>query len=104
MHHFQDKYGYGSGTRFNTHLGFRGDKKAGIWPYISRPTQSLLQKWLREIHGINVYVAYCEYSIKSENTWSFTLDNPTKLQNWQESFNSYEEALGKGLQEALKLI
>lgn len=63
---------------------------------ISAPTQSLLQKWLRETHNIVVLVWY----------------NP-ELQEWEShisekyyesKFETYEEALEKGLQEALKLI
>lgn len=76
--------------------------KAGI--YHSYVTQSLLQKYLREKHKINVTSCYCEYAIKSCNSWNFTLDNPTGRQYWQGNSKTYEEALEKGLQEALKLI
>lgn len=72
--------------------------------YFSAPTQSLLQRWLREVHNINIYVAFCEYVIISENNWKFSFDNPTKQQYWRGKFNSHEEALEAGLQEALKLI
>jgi len=69
---------------------------------ISRPTQSLLQRWLREVHNIIVYVAplipdckewgYCVYHIDT-NYEKNTLFS-----------NTYEEALELALQEALKLI
>jgi hypothetical protein len=75
---------------------------------ISRPTQSLLAKWLREFHGIPItvihfpkydndgIVKYIEYRysiIEKNEVWEETLRHKT-----------YEEALEIGLQEGLKLI
>jgi len=60
-------------------------------------TQSLLQKWLREKHGEHIGVTYMTGS-KTYNT-SLTM----RSMGWS-GFKSYEEALEKGLQEALKLI
>jgi len=59
------------------------------------PTQSLLQKWLREIHNIFITVninLYC--AIFHNNDFYMVTDE----------YNSYEEALEFGLFEALKLI
>jgi hypothetical protein len=67
------------------------------------PTQSLLQKWLREVHNIDILVDsvggvkgyyYCIQDIKTGD----------KLIEWNYDYSIYEEALEKGLQEALKLI
>lgn len=68
------------------------------------PTQSLLQKWLRKKHNIHIwlipseidktYRAYVGYGIKLD-----LLEN-----SFTQSFETYEETLEKGLQEALKLI
>ncbi|ALN97184.1 hypothetical protein [Flavobacterium phage FpV4] len=62
--------------------------------YVSAPTQSQLQKWLREVHNINVYCFTCD-----ENTWlnNIASHNPPVS-------GKYEEVLEIGLQEALKLI
>ena len=72
--------------------------------FILAPTQSLLQKWLREKHRINISVyphlheekiteyAYMIY-INYADTYSEGFD-----------FHTYEESLEYGLQEALKLI
>ena len=49
-------------------------------------------RWFREVHKINPQIAFCEYSIESENSWKFTFDNPTKRQFWQGEFDNYEEA------------
>jgi hypothetical protein len=74
--------------------------------YCLAPTQSLLQKWLRDKHHLNLEV------------FSFTghIDAFEKICTWQTSLawnknddilsdeKTYEEALEIGLQEALKLI
>lgn len=60
--------------------------------------------WFREKYNINIYIAYCQYGINSENGWRFTFDNPTKQQYWQHKCDTYYEALNKAIEEALKLI
>ena len=67
-------------------------------------TQSLLQKWLREKHNIHI-------SIFSENNKFVLLINyynesGDEVEIWLHKgpYNTYEEALEIGLQEALKLI
>ena len=68
--------------------------------YCSAPTQSLLQKWIRETHNLDIiptsnligygYIIYQRYPPKN-----FTNKN---------LYQTYEEALEQGLQEALQLI
>jgi len=90
--------------------------------FFSRPTQSLLQKWLRDVHKIRVLIDFetiddsetayvCnivqdlpEGKDRKKDTWdfynrisSFSMESMT----W---YNTYEEALETGLQGALKLI
>ena len=85
----------------------------GSYPTLSKevlcsaPTQSLLQKWLREVHNIYIEIEHwhnekegfikCGYKVytKHENTGPYIYNN---------KIITYEEALEKGLQEALKLI
>lgn len=83
-------------------------------------SQGLLQRWLREVHNIQIEIIlyhmnggwvgakykYCIYTIcQSEKEW----DNKNEygmeqcFHNENEN-NTYEEALEKGLIEALKLI
>lgn len=62
------------------------------------PTQSLLQKWLREIHKIHLYV----YPYKDH-----AADNNDPIEwksNFGKAYKSYEEALETALFEALKHI
>ena len=67
-----------------------------------RPSQSLLQRWLREEHEIHI-----EPSPDEVHDWQWDLyDLSGNVLNefWREGLKSYEEALEKGLQEALKLV
>jgi hypothetical protein len=65
-------------------------------------TQSLLQKWLRDIHNLHImlYLINKKYwcnlrNIENEDEILFISDL---------NYNSYEKALEAGLQEALKLV
>lgn len=96
---------------FDIHCRFHYDKENGNlyenedFPYNSwngslfAPTQSLLQKWLREKHKLFVYVLdddrINKYYWGVSNLFSSS-ENP--------DFNTYEEALEVGLQQALKFI
>lgn len=69
------------------------------------PTQSLLQKWLREKHNL-----HCLSDVTSTNTWYwkiYCLKTKTMLKTddiYCKIYNTHEEALEVDLQEALKLI
>lgn len=101
----------GSGWKVQEDYMLRQDK------IIEAPTQSLLQKWLREVHQIYVqietdqttYPKFC-YSISrfignpnnlSEKEWYW--DKLPYNENWS-LHREYEEALEEGLQEALKMV
>ena len=66
------------------------------------PTQSLLQKWLRDKHDIIIEIQFDTIS------FGYRIFNPTKSSNYFTSWKwdkwTYEEALEVALQEALKLI
>jgi hypothetical protein len=64
---------------------------------ISAPTQALLQKWLREVHNINVYCQPVDYENTDKWFNNIASHNPPFT-------GTYEEALEVGLQEALTLI
>lgn len=76
----------------------------------SAPIQSLLQKWLREVHNIHINgeVRWNNFN-KKELIYEFWIKDmrevkPSTRVHTEPSILSYEEALEKGLQEALKLI
>ena len=86
-------------------------------PWYFDLTQSLLQKWLREVHKINVESNYlpnvekykCLFipmTLKKPSEYSTPGTAFTSRFNYlgKENYNTYEEALEIGLQEALKLI
>jgi len=80
-----------------------------IFKKYSAPTQSLLQRWLREIHNIHL-----EINVNILREWSFTgydltekrcSEIPALYEAGKDlKCNSYEEALEIGLQKTLKLI
>jgi len=65
-------------------------------------TQSLLQKWLREEHGILVIPDY-NVNLKYYFYW-VVVGVKTKACSDSYAIKTWEKALEKGLQEALKLI
>lgn len=84
-------------TYWHVHITFPNEDE-----FLYAPTQSLLQKWLREKHKIHIEIEYldevlpyrCIVTTISNNTEVFISKFHTK----------YEEALEEGLIEALKLI
>jgi|GEM_PF-619188 len=80
---------------------------------IAAPTQSLLQKWLREVHGIHIQVYVMEKWVDGNNMiiwFEVNLKTTNYLHGLSNvkcnmlEFNSYELALEQGLREALELI
>ena len=73
------------------------------------PTQSLLQKWLRDVHNIEIYV----HKFKPNGAYPkgyYCVSRPlihysNEVKDWIfTNFKTYEEALEIGLQEGLKLL
>ena len=73
--------------------------------YIERPTQSLLQKWLREVHNIHIMIEPY-YNKNKDLVYGFDLllQETEEEDICEDGFKTYEEALEIGLQESLKLI
>jgi len=73
----------------------------------SAPTQSLLQRWLREKHNIE-FISMCGGGEAGIEKWyKFTIPScytPNKKNGASLTSTTYEQALEKGLVEALKLI
>jgi len=70
---------------------------------IARPTQSLLQKWLREVHNIDVYVQPVRFTGYIEiGYYTYSVMGEIPVKNYR--YNSWEEALEVGLLEGLRLI
>ena len=82
----------------------RGEDTSDI-EFVSAPTQSLLSKWLREQHNIDVWVT--PYLDDKKKEYNYMIVNRNidvyDLISGNE-YNTYEEAYEVGLQETLKLI
>lgn len=70
---------------------------------IARPTQSLAQRWFREMRDLYVFV---NFDLLVEGIFRFKIDTPSELiyEEIINHFSTYEEALEIGLLEACKLI
>jgi len=68
---------------------------------IKLPTQSLLQKWLREEHDIKVCVSWVKEKLYNTTQYVYEINHDEYSVG---GYKIYEEALERGLNEALKLI
>lgn len=84
---------------------FRGSRRSTVgkqYHLALAPTQSLLQKWLRDKHDIHIW---CEKQHKDvKNVYGYRIGSDIEHSSFTFNNWSYEEALELGLQEALKLI
>lgn len=72
--------------------------------YTLRPTQSLLSRWLREVHGIIVCVENgFDLMLGYNRGFNLTVNGKNHWKS-MDVFENYEEALEVGLFEGLKLI
>lgn len=106
----------------NIHL-YDTDTEENINPDLlcTAPTQSLLQKWLREVHNLYVgidlyhmqgewigptyqYQIYKVYNAEKEREDDLDITGQPNCYHSENNSKTYEEALEIGLQEALKQI
>jgi hypothetical protein len=73
--------------------------------FYSRPKQSSLQNWLREVHDIDLIV-YPSFMGKIKNYYYVIIKdrNFDNVLQGETNNHSFEDALELGLQEALKII
>lgn len=75
---------------------------------LSAPTQSLAQKWLRETKNIHICVYNCAcgygYELSKADNGTHITSSVYEGTNDGGEWDTYEEVLETGLQEALKLI
>ena len=93
------------GTLYNNNReGIEFTNKQLLITNCSAPTQSLLQRWLREIHNIDIII--WKNGIDGSYRVEDILLNNKEITNleFEDSFDNYENALEEGLYEALKLI
>lgn len=66
----------------------------------SCPSQSLLQRWLREKHELFVFVNYRSFGIEECNGWYYHIGKSPDHYS-PDQFKTYEEAMEAGLRHAL---
>jgi hypothetical protein len=114
------RYGiYGKEMKLTQNMGWERNPKLELVNWNSKtkqqkhsqatsvPTQSLLQKWLREEHNLEILVFYsqtAQYSIRIGNIIKMKEGLPPVMYSELAISGTYEEALERGLQEGLKLI
>lgn len=82
-------------------FGCKLDNKNWFTAY-SAPTQSLLQKWLRDIHFIDVEPKAIRFVGDEKASYYNNYINGSMVE--MKKYNTYEEALEEGLYQALLLI
>ena len=98
-------YNEGSGWKVQSDLLLRTGKDV----IVEAPTQSLLQKWLREVQNLHIYIDTTPVFDKLQGSkYKSQIKTPFQPFKWTTGHyyvsNTYEESLEKGLQEALKII
>jgi len=78
-----------------------GHRNSSMDIICSAPTQSFLQKWLREKHDIHIAI---HPKNLMNNTVKYYSHKGFIKKDWDNLFDTYEEALEQGLLEALKSI
>lgn len=81
---------------------------------IQRPTQTKLQKWLREKHNIHIelkknidgysFLVYPDHELNGDYWINYIMEMTDDEKRKKHIHKTYEKALEKGLQQALKLI
>jgi len=90
------------GGNLNGKIGMASDAE----DYVQAPTQSLLQKWLREAHNLHISITRVMVMTNGEGylleirDWR-SEETPEPLVDY---FKTHEEALEKGVYKSLKLI
>lgn len=80
-------------------------KEKGMFTCIEFPPQSIAQKWLRETKNLHIEISYMYGNYWIYNILTIPNHDLVGLSDRPiVHYNTYEEALEAGLQEALKLI
>lgn len=114
LYPFEDEFYYSEIYKSTKEIGFALNDVYPIplyEPYYIAPTQSLLQKWLREKFHIIVEVCFVGGKTRKTAWFDYIIYVPDNLlekipdnTELAMKFKIYEEALEVGLQKALKLI
>jgi hypothetical protein len=76
--------------------------KKGFPKKLGKITQSLLQRWLRETHGLHIHLYFIDNVLGYQATITDIISNIELFES--KCFVPYEQALEEGLYKALELI
>lgn len=83
--------------------GYTNTGKAGV--YHAYITQSLLQKWLREVHTVDVVAIPVRFTGYIEvGYWTYSVQGEQPVGKQQYKFDTYEKALEMGLVIGLRKL
>ncbi len=100
-----NKEGTENNDKLRTAAPSNHNYKQWDWGTVSVPTQALLQKWLREVHKIDVLPTFSQFSRTYGYKYYLIENGKTECINHAfNKYDSYEKSLEFGLQEALKLL
>lgn len=74
---------------------------------ISVPTLTQVQKWFREVHGIDIDISSAYYKLDPDNIVMYSLHIGNRIPFQKEyyiNYESYEQALSAGIDHAIKLL
>ena len=91
---------YYEGEPFNKWKLINNEASSLLYCEWKAPTQALLQRWLREVHNINIHVQHWNCM------WMFSHQHIKTCHNGisHDNFKDYELALEAGLNEALNTL
>jgi hypothetical protein len=90
--------------RLDLYSGFNEQAEQTFSVCCSAPTQSLLQKWLREKHNLHIDIPYQDDILGYGYKITTILNNTEGTEEYQTKPWCYEEALEEGLLQALTTI
>jgi hypothetical protein len=110
--HYRDMDCTHNGVGYN----FNNPEEQELWSIeiTSAPTQSLLQKWLRDVHNCYIVITPEPLTVGINFNFQVLFYNPNAMECWDDKssgmygdngeYPTYEESLEAGLQEALNRI
>jgi len=102
---FSDKSVQEDVNNYTVNNSLACDMSSEYFTFFERPTQSLLQRWLREIHNIDIFVV-ASFIGEDKHKYSYYIVDTDNLDTDSDGSETvtYEEALEIALEEALTLV
>lgn len=105
-HYLETPYRYSFDVNANQKKEFNDETdNFGFGLTWSAPTQSLLQKWLRDVHNVDIVSIPVRFTGHLNiGYWTYSIQGEQPVGKQKYKFNTFEQALEIGLLKALTLI